>query len=223
MNKTNIKNIIDDRRRKIGKRIRDERQSRSWSQTDLGNRLADMREMADENGRTIGQGTISKWETGDQIPTFTDLICLSRLFNCDIGYLLCDYDAKTYGENEISSAIGLPPENVRLLKSWATWEISERLSVLSILIYDDRYNVTNSRSILDMINFFLSYHNDDTKKLIWSNGQVTDDPTTDGAIFTRALRLSDNTVENAVLIEIQEALRALKHSGHIAQKGANNG
>lgn len=43
---------------------------------------------------SVSRQTISKWETGETIPRTDKLKELARIFNCDIGYLLADEEAK---------------------------------------------------------------------------------------------------------------------------------
>lgn len=230
-----IKEMAVSRCHQVGARIKQERLARKWSQSELGDKVAELSGTSNADGRTKSQGNISDWERGARIPSLSDLLCLSKLFNCDLGYLLCDYDSRTHGENEMAAALGLPPEVINTLTTWAKWDVHEYLDALSALVFDARYKTSSSthRAVLDLINFYFSYSRQCVTKQLWKNGQITDRITdrrlsdsvtdTDGTIDVRALQLSDRTIESAVLVEIQEALRELKHSGCIKQKGDSNG
>lgn len=217
-----IQQMANDRKKEVGKRIKEEREKRKWTQANLGELVADLSGISNADGRTKSQGNISDWERGTRLPSLADLMCLSKLFNCDLGYLLCDYDFKTYGENEMAALLGLPPEIVNILKTWATWGMQEYLDALTALILDVHYKLTHHRAVLDLINFFFSYRRDCPSQQLWRNGRISD-ADTDGTIDIHALRLSDSTIESAVLVEIQEALRALKHSDCIKWGGGNDG
>lgn len=199
---------------KIGSRIKEERKRKKWSQAKLGEEITNMLG-AHEDGRAKSQGNISDWESGKRVPDLKCLICLSRLFACSLGYLLGEYDARTYGENEIAKTIGLSPKSVNLLSSMNAWGVSDDYSmVLDKLISDSCYKNKGHRSILDLICLYLSYESEEgakQKRVIWKNGVITDDAD-DGYIDPSAIALSDSLIEDAILIEISNALRDLKHS-----------
>lgn len=217
-----IEVITDERKRNIGTRIKSEREKRGWSQWELGEKITNISGANTADGKTKSQGNISDWERGNRIPSLTDLLCLSNLFGCDLGYLMCDYDSKTYGEKEISAALGLSPDVINTLTIWNKWGMKEEQNALSILISDARYKTSKHRAILDLIDFFFSYKREVEYKQLWQNGQITI-ADTGGTIDIHALKLSDSTIESAILVEIQEALRALKHSDYFKQEGGNNG
>lgn len=211
----NIEAITKERSRQIGERIRQERKCKGWTQAELGEKLADMMDASNEDGKAKSQGNISDWEIGKRTPNLQCLLCLSKLFTCDLGYLLCDYNSRTHGENEISKTIGLSPKSVNLLSSMNAWGVSDDYSmVLDKLISDSCYKNKGHRSILDLICLYLSYESEKgtkQKRVIWKNGVITDDAN-DGYIDPSAIALSDSLIEDAILIEISNALRDLKHS-----------
>ena len=85
--KIDIQGMKDSRSKQIGQRIRAERKKKGWSQGDLGVQITDMLGATNPDGRVKSQGNVSEWETGSRIPTFENLLCLSTLFNCDLGYI----------------------------------------------------------------------------------------------------------------------------------------
>lgn len=204
----------DELKRKIGSRIKEERKLKNWSQAKLGEEITNMLG-AHEDGRAKSQGNISDWESGKRVPDLKCLICLSRLFTCSLGYLLCEYDARTYGENKIAKTIGLSPKSVNLLSNMAAWgAFSDYSKVLDKLISDSCYKNKEHRSLLDLIYLYLSFEskkNTKQKPVIWKTGVITYEAN-DGYIDPSAIALSDSLIEDAILIEISNALRDLKHS-----------
>lgn len=61
----------------------------------------------DPDCKGIGQNTVSNWEKGITLPPLNKLIALSSIFDCDIGYLLCDYDEPTHILADVVEQTGL--------------------------------------------------------------------------------------------------------------------
>ena len=65
-------NLIFERGRKIGKRIREERKKLGINQEELGERIMKL-----INGEVcVAQNTISGWETGKQIPPINQILAI---------------------------------------------------------------------------------------------------------------------------------------------------
>jgi len=98
---------------KIGKRIKSERARYNLSQKELMVKIG----RAEESYRVLGC-----WEKGTARPQFSDMIELCKVFDCDIGYLLCE---PRYGESksiEIASACevtGLSDKDITILSRWS--------------------------------------------------------------------------------------------------------
>lgn len=114
----------------VGKRIKALRESRGWTQQ----RLAEELKLSNDSRQTV-----NKWEHGTTPPTLKNLLKLCQLFDCDIGYLFCEYDCKTREATDIQEVTGLSEENI----SWLS-----------------RINNTNDKYAgvvsLDLINYILS-------------------------------------------------------------------
>lgn len=99
---------------KIGNRIRDERKKNRLSQDNLINMLRDKQ-------ISVGRNTLSAMENGVKEKfSFQVLYGLADIFQCQIGYLLCEYDYKIQSNAEISKITGLSDHSIealRLLKS----------------------------------------------------------------------------------------------------------
>lgn len=101
-----------NRIRQIGNRIKNERKKKKLSQKDLADAISLV--MVDSNG--IEQNTVSNWETGSSLPPLPKLIALSEIFDCDIGYLLCDYDEPTRDLADVVEQTGLSGEAAKRLQ-----------------------------------------------------------------------------------------------------------
>ena len=99
-------------KQRIGSRIRELRREKGWKQADMGNKIAEALDTGD-----FHQGTISTWERGEALPPLKYFFILSELFDCDIGYLLCDYDTKRKDTSNICDVTGLSPETVEMLST----------------------------------------------------------------------------------------------------------
>lgn len=97
--------VLEQRKKLIGQRIRNERKTLGLSQQRLSEEL--YRERA----------LIGRWERGERLPLLDDLINMCNLFNCEVGYLLCEegYENKTRTVTDICKSTGLSEEAVNLL------------------------------------------------------------------------------------------------------------
>ena len=93
----------------IGERIKNARKSAKLTQEDLANELS------------VRRDRISKMESGeDKHLNLSHLIEMSKLFNCDIGYLLGEYDAQSAAVEKISEITGLSPKAIKTLRKETT-------------------------------------------------------------------------------------------------------
>lgn len=94
--------------KEIGKKIRKERKIRNWTQEDFAERLG----MSCESRRTI-----CDWENGKKLPHIEHLISMCKLFNCELGYLLCEpqYQYKTKRSSFIGEQLNLSETSVNKL------------------------------------------------------------------------------------------------------------
>lgn len=92
--------------KKIGERLKSEREALKLSMDDLASEIHTTRQ------------TISKWEKGTSVEiTLNMLLELCRVFDCELGYLLCEYDCKTRAATDISQQTGLSEEAVKNLSN----------------------------------------------------------------------------------------------------------
>lgn len=208
---------LEGRRAKIADNLKRERKKMGVSQIELANRLSALL------GNEVAQNTISSWEQGKTIPPADRLLALSHIFQCDCGYLLGDYDERTHNALEICRETGLSEASINNLCFLKKWGLSDTARVIDFLLFDsrERYSGHNYRSVLDLLNFFLSYKDKQTvQKQVFSNGIIVDYTDTDGTISANAIRLNERLIENAVLTEIQQALISVKAK---MKEAENNG
>ena len=201
---------IYERSQIIAERIRTERKALRKTQEELA---ADVAALTGDE--FIGQNTISDWERGISIPPLNRIFALSRVFRCDCGYILGDYEEKTHNENFISEATGLSPESVQYLCSAKNWGFGEEFtSVLDLLIWDEGYYIKGefSRSLLSLLWFFFHFEGTENKQmqLLLMDGSVTKAYGNGNGYFYSALNLTPDVMENAILMEIQSAVKKLK-------------
>lgn len=102
----------------IGVRIKSERQNMKWSQSQLI-------ELLKEKKIFIGRNTLSQIENGTHDFNNFSLglliaLCGKDFFNCEIGYLLCEYDCKTRRNADISKETGLTDDAINALRTLHT-------------------------------------------------------------------------------------------------------
>lgn len=70
----------------------------------------------------VGRTTISKLEQGKGITDLRVLIKICNFFNCELGYLLCEYDCKARDSVDIGAITGLSEEAIKILSEEHTIE-----------------------------------------------------------------------------------------------------
>lgn len=218
-----IYSLMDVRRKEMGKRIKAERkklktpEGKPWSQERLAEKIADL--LKKDDG--IKQSTIAAWEAGKSIPSLDKLFSLSKIFGCDVGYLLGEHDNPVFNACRIAAETGLSEETVQMLINYKRWDVEEFVSVIDALVWDSKYRIKSShnhRAVLDLLHFFFHFKGDSsTQKQVSVNGHIMN-CNSDGTISMGALRLNDSIVENAVLMEVQQALIDLKHATRREEK-----
>ena len=99
--------VYDNRTRseRIGERIKALRKEKKLTQKQLAGFITDI--VPTDKDKGFGQSTISGWERGEQLPPLPKLIALAEIFQCDISYLLCDYDKEKKDISDVSEITGL--------------------------------------------------------------------------------------------------------------------
>lgn len=60
--------------------------------------------------------SVSKWESGKRLPKLDHLVEMCSLFDCEIGYLLCEYDLKKRDTVDINKVTGLSEDVIEWLQ-----------------------------------------------------------------------------------------------------------
>lgn len=208
--------LYDQRKKLIGERIKLERRAAKKTQEILAEEITKMT----GSEKDISQSTVASWESGKTIPPLSRLIAMSSIFGCDISFLLGDYPQRRRDAADVCVLTGLSENSATVLSNLNSWGLNDISKTLDILIFDNAHHNIGTvsghayryRSVLDLLNFFFSYKDSATKYEIFSNGTVVEQHTTDGTISTNAISLNSRVVENAVLMEIQQALINLKET-----------
>lgn len=97
---------------KVAYRLYNERKNSGYSQETIAASLY------------VSRQTVSKWESKDGaynnsiiLPSLDQLISLASIYKCDVGYLLCLYDSRTYAGTDIFREIGIDNNTVTFLQS----------------------------------------------------------------------------------------------------------
>lgn len=199
-------NEYENRKCIIGKRIRDEREGKGWGKKEFLKQIF----MAESSTKTL-----SAWEKGERIPDLDSLARMAEVFQCDIGYLLGDYDTRRHKNADICETTGLSESSVEFLRRKKEWESTTEAKVIDLLLADARKRDEEHdyRPITSLLKFFFKYRDGaGQRKQVFSNGMVVDYNRGDGFIASNAIALDGRIVENAVLMEIEGALKSLKQS-----------
>ena len=94
------------RQERIAQRIKQEREALDLTKAGLAEHL------------NVNRNTITTWERQDEkgrIPPLDDLLHMCELFQCEHGYLLCEYDCKTRVATNIHTETGLSEGAIQIL------------------------------------------------------------------------------------------------------------
>lgn len=93
----------------IGKRIKSERLALKLSQTEFLKQL----NYAEQSTRQY----VGKWEKGEVLPSLDIMFKMCELFDCELGYLLCQHDCKTNVATDVQKETGLSESAIRKLRN----------------------------------------------------------------------------------------------------------
>lgn len=207
-----------ERNIELGKRLGRERKKEGLTQAGLADKIEA------ETGKRPEQNTISNWENGKSFPGIDTIFALSRIFACDCGYLLGDYDERTHDSMDICKATGLSEETVNLLCNLRAWGTEKELtSVIDALIYDFGFATKGEgiAPLVYLISWFLRYRGGNSGSMrVLPDGTVKDSCDATGYTLN-TLKLNDRIIENAALTEIEQGLISLKKRILRKERGEN--
>lgn len=154
-----LKRHLEQKAVEIGSRIKAERIAAGYkSQADFMKAM----DYAPESRQTA-----ANWESGRKLPDLDNLLRMCALFNCEMGYLLCEegYEGKTRAVTDVQKLTGLSTkaiENICTLK--AVDEMPPQPGQLKVLshILD---NMVDLSSLLAQINLYLKATTKEPPKL----------------------------------------------------------
>lgn len=108
-----MSNIFSYDWKSIGERIKSEREKKGMSQSNFAEYCGLQR---------TSRGTVGEWEKGKRLPDLEALLKMCELFECELGYILCEegYECKTRAETDIQEKTGLTAEAVSSLCLYGT-------------------------------------------------------------------------------------------------------
>lgn len=210
----------DDRRVKIGGRIKEERDKLGLTQKEFLTKIY----KSEQSTKSL-----SSWEKGDHIPDLDSIALMAELFNCDIGYLLCDYDERNRDTADIVKVTGLSePAANRLRDQWirikedesAGWTgTTERqeLTAIDTLLEGGKSILWNIYQYIygDYGSFSLLTVTDGEGEKSVSGKEVTlcNDDNTDNRTILQASQM-----QSVFLLQTQEELAQLRYRLHPPQR-----
>lgn len=132
---------------KIGQRIKKARELAGLSQGELGEKIS------------YGYQMIGKWERGETRPSLDSLFSLCDVFNCEIGYLLCEYDSKKREFADIQAVTGLSERAIEILSDFngrqmESKAVSKLMQTINVLIEHENEQI-GSAAPLETISAML--------------------------------------------------------------------
>lgn len=115
----------------IGKRIREERIAAGFK---TQGQFAEKMNYSFESRQTV-----ARWESGKVQPCLDDLLKMCEIFNCELGYLLCEYDCKTRTSTDICEAINISEEALDNLTKIKSSNFREILHTFSKIIENEKF------------------------------------------------------------------------------------
>lgn len=138
---------------------------------------------------------------------------LAEYYGVSSDYLLELSSTPSVKEDEqmVCKMTGLSAGSVQCLNRLTTIAEEKYAKAIDFLLLDlqEQYKSNDFRSVLDLLCFFLKYDDIcDTKKQVFSDGHIAD--YAGGEISTDAIALNERIIENAALMEMEQALISLK-------------
>ena len=192
----NLNNIFEDaykkRSQKIGMRLRTERKNLKLTQEELASQL-----------NISSRQRVARWENGTELPVLSDLLRMSDLFGCEIGYLLCDYDCKTRTATDIQKETGLSEAAIA--------RIGSSTSGSGVRLYTKQRDLERKA-----LNYVIEFNGGDMLELIANYLFKEEKPVEleDGRVLT------PETIATSNLLELSGEMQALRKKLH---GGAENG
>lgn len=172
---------------KIAERIKSERKKAKLSIEEMAERL------------DVNRNTITTWERQDEkgrIPPLEAILRMCELFQCELGYLLCEYDCKTRAATDIQAETGLNEGAIRVLKG-----LKNSIQMITINLLFEPMDSKHNYAVLDAIHQYLHF--------IISTDTVVVNEWGDEKLGGRRL-IPSKAIEGTLFSEVAHSLSELK-------------
>lgn len=165
----------------------------------------------------ISRQSVGFYLNGDRVPDALTLAKIAEKCEVSTDWLLglSDIRSKDYDVQQICKATGLSEESITELCGWKKWGVGieeEAARVIDALIFDFRYETKGESfaPLVYLLNWFLKYEgNEKIEKQVHISGKIID-CNDQSSYLASTIKLNNRIVENAALMEIQQALISLK-------------
>lgn len=112
--------------KRIAERLKIERDKLKLSQDALAELL------------NVNRNTIRRWERQDgkgQVPPLNDLLRMCNIFDCELGYLLCEHTCKTREATNVQEVTGLSEYTINQLKEYRAYSNALDFDLIDFIDY----------------------------------------------------------------------------------------
>lgn len=190
----NYKHIAEDDKFWIdlGARIKMERKLAGLNQADLMEAM----------GRAPGSfRVLGKWEHGTAKPQFSDMVELCRVFDCELGYLLGEYDCKTRTATDIHAETGLSEKAIQRLRLLNEGAFKRYLDIISLLINEAEETGGVYSGETTVLNEIVGY----------LNTIITEETVCVSSGYGNLREIQSKDIEDLGLLRVQIELKRLKN------------
>lgn len=201
----------DDRTKLVGSRIKEERQRMGLKPKEF---------LVEIYKSEQSHKMLTEWETGKRMPDLDSLARMAELFDCDIGYLLGDYDEHHRDTADIKKDTGLSEFAIERLKSmwshiqrdhkngWIGTPEEGEIKAINTLLECGLSVLDNIHDYLyaQYDSFSLLYGERDDQEVFNKEVRLCNNYSSSGGIYIRAKQM-----QSVFLLEIQNDLMELRN------------
>lgn len=130
---------------RIGQKLREEREKAGLSQDELVSQI------------NVSRNTLSACENGKKMLQLGDMLKLCSIFDCELGYLLCEHDCKTRTRADVQEETGLTESAIMCLRELTTAALMDEKAetVLWFLnrLIEEKYTLEELASCADRYEY----------------------------------------------------------------------
>lgn len=191
---------------KIGERIRKERKALKQTQIVFAENL------------NVTRRTVTNWENGEKPPKFQQMIDMCKMFDCEMGYLLCEdgYENKTRVTTDICEKTGLSEKAVYMLEQRKK---HLKKNENSVAVFTSFF-IENGKEVYDRIEE-LKNHNENMKQLEESEYCEVIHKTYKNAKFSRENIATVESEEDIYFTLLENAINNIRQDEAIIKEKKN--